>query len=296
VFVGSLLFIACSGDGETDRPDDETGGTSGASGTGATGGTGTPTGGAAGSGATGGSGGSGTAGGGSGGMAGMDPCAPCTPTTDCPSVMLPSDGIINNFDNLYVGETEPPENGIYGANDASGALKEMWWTGYFSGAYAYPDAGDTCAPSTTPLTRSLAGGQLHVTGTVGTYSGFGTWMEQCHIDMSAFSGISFRIGGDAGPTGTVQLRVFEQANTAPIDCRPMRGTCADATCSPATFAVTVPATPAVVTVAWDDFTGGAPSATVNPAQIWQFQWDFDWAEGGTPFPVDVTLDDVTLTP
>jgi hypothetical protein len=35
---------------------------------------------------------------------------------------------------------------------------------------------------------------------------------------------------------------------------------------------------------------------VNPAQIWQFQWDFDWAEGGTPFPVDVTLDDVTLTP
>jgi hypothetical protein len=47
-------------------------------------------------------------------------------------------------------------------------------------------------------------------------------------------------------------------------------------------------------VTWADFTGGAPSAGVDPSEIWQFQWDFDWADGTTPFPVDVTLDDVML--
>jgi hypothetical protein len=210
--------------------------------------------------------------------------------------MPPADGILNNFENLYVDPAELPENGIYGANDETGALKEEWWLGYFSGAYAYPDASDTCTTSETPLTRSLAGGELHVTGTVGTYSGLGIWMEQCLIDMSASSGISFRIGGDAGPTGTVQLRALARTNTAAIECRPGRGECADATCSPATVAVTVPSTPEVVTVSWDDFTAGMPSAGVDPSEIWQFQLDFDWADGTTPYPVDVTLDDVTLTP
>jgi hypothetical protein len=133
-----------------------------------------------------------------------------------------------------------------------------------------------------------------VTGTVGTYSGFGTWLEQCHVDMSDFSGISFRIGGDPGPTGTLQLRAFTKTNSPEVECRPERGTCTEATCSPATYTVTVPSSPTVVTVTWADFTGGAPSAGVDPSEIWQFQWDFDWADGTTPFPVDVTLDDVML--
>jgi hypothetical protein len=279
------LFIACSGDGETDRPDDD----------GMTGGTG-PTGGAAGSGMTGGSAGGGAAGsGGSGGSGGTDECA-CMPQTTCPTIMPPDDGIINNFENLFVDTNELPENGIYGANDEDGMVKMEWWLGYFSGAYAYPDASDPCATSDYLLTRSLAGGELSVSGTVGTYSGFGTWMEQCHIDMSEYSGISFRIGGDAGPTGTVQLRAFTKTNSAEVECRPGRGTCTDATCTPSTYTVTVPSTPTVVTVSWSDFTAGAPSAGVDPAEIWQFQWDFDWADGTTPYPVDVTLDDVELTP
>jgi hypothetical protein len=298
VILGSLVFIACGGGGDGgDRPDDETGG--GTSGTGPTGGTsGASTGGSV-TGGTSGSAGSGTggSGAGSGGSAGTDDCAPCTPSTACPTIMPPADGIINNFENVFVGEGEPPENGIYGANDETGMLKAEWWLGYFSGAYAYPDPSDTCSePPVSSLTRSLEGGELHVTGTVGTYSGFGTWMEQCIIDMSAFSGISFRIGGDVGPTGTLQLRVFAQSNTATDECRPGRGGCTDATCTPVTYTVTVPSTPEVVTVAWEDFTGGLPSATLDPSEIWQFQWDFDWAEGSTPYPVDVTLDDVTLTP
>jgi hypothetical protein len=216
------------------------------------------------------------------------------PATSCPTIAAPADGIINNFENLYVGSNEPPENGIYGANDEDGTLKMEWWLGYFSGAYAYPDASDPCATSDYLLTRSLAGGELHVTGTVGTYSGFGTWLEQCHVDMSDFSGISFRIGGDPGPTGTLQLRAFTKTNSAEVECRPERGTCTEATCSPATYTVTVPSSPAVVTLTWADFTGGAPSAGVDPSEIWQLQWDFDWADGTTPFPVDVTLDDVML--
>jgi len=135
-----------------------------------------------------------------------------------------------------------------------------------------------------------------VTGTVGTYSGFGTWMEQCLIDMSDFSGISFRIGGDPGPTGTVQLRAFTKTNSPEVECRPGRGTCTDASCSPATYTVTVPSSSEVVTVSWSDFSAGAPSPELDPAEIWQFQWDFDWTDGTTPYPVDVTLDDVMLTP
>ncbi|HVR20350.1 MAG TPA: hypothetical protein VMS65_11655 [Polyangiaceae bacterium] len=291
LIAGSLLVAACSGDGETgDRPD-ETGGSSGTGPTGGTSGTGTGgTSGSAGSGVTGGTAGSG----GSGGTGGTDECG-CTPVTTCSTVEPPSDGIINNFENLFVAAGELPENGIYGANDAAGMLKPEWWLGYFSGAYAYPDASDTCSVSTTPLTRSLAGGQLHVTGTVGAYSGFGTWMEQCLIDMSAYSGISFRIGGEVGPTGTLQLRAIARSNSAAPECRDTRGTCTAEACTPATYTVTVPSSPGVITVAWADFVGGAPSASVDPSEIWQFQWDFDWAEGTTPFAVDVTLDDVMLT-
>ena len=293
VLVGSLWFVACSGDGETDRPDDETGGTSGTGPTGGSSTGGSTTGGSAGN-AGSGVGGSAGSGAGSGGSGGADECT-CTPAADCPTIAAPSDGVINDFDNLFVADGELAENGIYGANDAMGMLKTEWWLGYFSGAYAYPDASDTCATATNPLTRSLAGGQLEVTGTVGTYSGFGVWMEQCLVDMSDYTGLSFRIGGDAGPTGTVQLRAFAKTNTAAVECRPGRGACTDATCSPATYTVTVPSSPEVVTVTWADFTAGAPSMGVDPSEIWQFQFDFDWADGTTPFPVDITLDDVILT-
>jgi hypothetical protein len=286
--AGSFVVAACGGDGETGERPEETGGSSGTG----TGGTSTGgTSGSAGSGMTGGTAGSG----GSGGSGGTD-CAPCTPVAECPTIMPPEDGVINNFENLFVGEGELPENGIYGANDDTGALKPEWWLGYFSGSYAYPDASDECVTADYPLTRSLAGGELNVSGTVGTYSGFGTWLEQCLIDMSSYSGISFRIGGDAGPSGIVRLRAFTQTNTAPPECRAARGTCTSGTCSPSTYTITVPATPEVMTVTWDDFAEGSPSVGVDPAEIWQFQWDFDWADGTTPYPVDITLDEVTLVP
>ncbi|HEX6274552.1 MAG TPA: hypothetical protein VFZ53_16025 [Polyangiaceae bacterium] len=285
--AGSYLVAACGGDGETGERPEETGGTSG---TGPTGGT-SGSGGSGGSGVTGGTAGSG----GSGGSGGTD-CAPCTPAAECPTIMPPADGIINNFENLYVGAGELPENGIYGANEEDGSLKPEWWLGYFSGAYAYPDASDPCVTSEFPLTRSLSGGELRVSGTVGTYSGFGTWLEQCLIDMSSYSGISFRIGGDPGPSGILRLRAFAQTNSAPVECRDDRGTCTAASCSPATYTITVPETPEVITVTWDDFVDGAPSAGVDPSEIWQFQWDFDWADGTSSYPVDITLDDVTLVP
>src|SRR5687767_13693755 len=112
VLVGSLLFIACSGDGDTDRPADE-----GMGGTG-------PTGGAAGSGVTG--GGGGMTGGSGGGGPGSGGCPACTPQT-CMTIPLPTD-TINDFDDLYFPEDDPA-NAIFGALDDMGALKNEWWLG-----------------------------------------------------------------------------------------------------------------------------------------------------------------------
>jgi len=296
VVVGSLLFVACGGDGETgDRPDE----TGGASGTGPTGGSstgGTATGGTSGA-TTGGAGGAGTSGG-SGGSAGTNTCKACE-VTAC-GTQTPPSNVINDFSNLLVA-AETPTFGIYGANDDAGMPKPEWWLGYFSGSFAYPGVPDACTGEATPmytLTRTDVAGELHVTGTVGTYSGFGVWLGQCKIDMSASSGVSFRIGGSTG-SGMVKFSVLTNTNLEPVMCLTGKGTCDVTTagaCTPASVSLPIPTTPEVVTVDWAELTGGSPVATVDPAQVMQLQWDFDWADTMTPYEVDVTLDDVTMVP
>jgi hypothetical protein len=52
-----------------------------------------------------------------------------------------------------------------------------------------------------------------------------------------------------------------------------------------------------VQVAWTELTGGSPEANVDPSKVLQLQWDFEWVDGmTTPYTVDVTVDDVVLTP
>jgi hypothetical protein len=293
VLVGSLLVVACSGDGETDRPDDEeTGGTSG---TGATGGS-TPTGGASGAGVTGGSSPGGAGAGGAGGSGGSNTCKACE-VTECGTQSPPTD-VINDFENLLI-DPLTPTFGIYNANDDMGMPKPEWWLGYFSGSFAYPGIPDACTGEPTPmypLTRTDASGEMHVTGTVGTYSGFGIWMGQCKIDMSSATGVSFRIGGTAG-SGMLKFSINTNSNLEPVMCTTGKGTCNIASagaCTPASVLIAIPATPEVVTVAFADLTGGSPVMTVDPAEVIQLQWDFDWADTMTPYEVDVTLDDVMM--
>ncbi len=296
VLVGSLLVIACSGDGETDRPDDETGGTSGTGGTGATGGTGTPTGGASGNAGSGATGGTNAGAGGSGGSGGSNTCKACD-VTECGTQSPPTD-VINDFENLLI-DPATPTFGIYNANDETGAPKPEWWTGYFSGSFAYPGIPEACTGEPMPmypLTREDASGTMHVTGTVGTYSGFGVWLGQCKIDMSGANGVSFRIGGNTG-SGMLKFSINTNSNLEPVMCTTGKGTCDIASagaCTPASTVISIPSDPEVVTVAFADLMGGSPVATVNSAEVIQLQWDFDWTDTMTPYEVDVTLDDVKM--
>src|SRR5262249_35051794 len=108
---------------------------------------------------------------------------------------------------------------------------------YFGGTYIYPTAcTNACvllqAPSPTPLSQDLGHGNWHITGSVGTYSGFGISMSQrtmpidtvtgtapyagnpyAMMDASAYSGISFTISGDAGASGNVILQMASAATT-----------------------------------------------------------------------------------
>jgi hypothetical protein len=212
---------------------------------------------------------------------------------------LPTD-TINDFDDLYF-PADDPTAGIFGILDDMGMLKPDWWLGFYSGSFAYPGIPEACSGEPTPqnlVTRDQTGGSLHVTGTVGTYSGFGVWLGQCLIDMSDSTGISFSIGGDAGPSGMLKVSVLTNTNAEADMCLTGRGACDPATagtCTPPSTTVAVPATPGTVTIPWTEFAMGSPMASVDPAEIVQLQWDFDWAEGGTPYEVDVTVDDVMVT-
>jgi hypothetical protein len=275
--LGSSLFIACGGGGDDARPEDDEG-------TGGKGGTG-----------TGGTSGASTGGSGTGGSG--NTCPQCMVQV-CSKLPLPTD-TINDFSNLRV-DPMTPTFGIYGANDDSGMTKPEWWLGYYSGSFAYPAIPEACKGEPTPMypiTRTDVEGELHVTGTVGTYSGFGVWLGQCIVDMSDSTGVSFKIGGTTG-SGMLKFSVNTNSNQAPDMCLTGKGTCNVDTagaCTPNSVSIAIPATPTVITVPWTDLMGGSPSATVNPEEVLQFQWDFDWSDTMTPYEIDVTVDDVMLS-
>jgi hypothetical protein len=144
--------------------------------------------------------------------------------------------------------------------------------------------------------------ELSMSGTVSAYTGFGVYLKQC-VDASAYSGISFKIGGNVGSPATLMLQA-KMNSTIPIKAGE-RGACVPAdpnntyaTCWDPVKWVTVPATPATVTVTWAEFAGGKPVATANPAEILGFQWSFNWAGGdaGAAYAVAVTIDDLAFVP
>ncbi|MGC4094215.1 MAG: hypothetical protein QM756_41160 [Polyangiaceae bacterium] len=69
--------------------------------------------------------------------------------------------------------------------------------------------------------------------------------------------------------------------------------------APTKSGITIPETPAVVTVNWSDVTGGMPataawSASTSPDEIVGLQWQFPWSAASAPYSVDITIDDITL--
>ena len=162
----------------------------------------------------------------------------------------------------------------------------------FSGfSFTYPAA----------IVSDVSTGVWHLTGTVGDYSGFALGFS-CAVDASMFTGVSFSIKGDAGATGRLMMEV----GTSPDDVNEATGAYSHGTCVPKTdrydgtcqsprVAVSVTGTANTVKLKWSDFKDGAPQASVSPDSITGIMWRFDWIGGATPFPVDVTLDDVMFT-
>jgi hypothetical protein len=147
-----------------------------------------------------------------------------------------------------------------------------------------------------------ASGALNVTGTVKTYDGFGIYFTAC-TDASAYTGVSFNIRGNAGPTGMLSFRIQTNATTA-VDSVNKKGSCvvppgtvdAYAICHAAMFNITVAPAGGVVEVKFSDVMGGAPVATVDGKDILGLEWAFPWAgPTDTMYPVDVTVDDIKFT-
>ena len=252
-------FAACSSD-----PDPGTGGTAGTPG--ASGSTGTAgTGGTAGSGTAGtattagtAAGGAGTAGSGTGGSGGGGSANACKGTK-------PTSNVISSFGDLVAG--------------TSGQLTFM--AGIPGGSFTYP---------TTAITAADSGMALNIKGNVGTYSGFGIYLNDC-ADMSLYTGVSFHIKGNAGGSGTLNFRVQLNSDT-PVDNANKKGTCVAtdpmdtyASCHhPAIDITGITADGKTVMVNFTDLTGGKPTVAVDPKEIVGFEWAFtypDVSAGGT---------------
>jgi len=177
--------------------------------------------------------------------------------------------------------------------------------------------GTTSWPSAT-LTSDVTASNWHLSGQIADYTGFGLYLNAkggaCSlVDASGYSGISFKISGDALPTGrTLTMQVGTAAdqissawlvaagdtNVTPNfgRCTPASANRYDGSCGTPSVAIPITSTPTVVTVKWADLVGGKPATTVNPAEITSISWFFAW--GGatdTAYPVNITIDDLAFS-
>lgn len=272
-FVAVSAFAACSSEDDPNpnkNNNNNTGGSSAGSGTAGTApkaGTTSTTGGSgtAGSG-TAGSGTSGSGTGGSGGAANSFPCAGMKPTAP----------LITDFSDL--------------TPNATNAGQFTFTAGLPGGTFAYQPAA---------LTVTDATDALNVKGNIMAYDGFGVYFTTC-ADASAYTGVSFSIKGNAGPTGKLSFRFQTNANY-PVDQVNKKGACvvpagtADPypLCHAATYDITVTPEGSTVEVKFSDVAGGAPVATVDGKDVIGLEWAFPWmGAADTAYMADVTVDDI----
>lgn len=237
----------------------------------------------------------------------------CNPpvTTYCTGTVPPA-ALISDF-SIPTGTTTPVVFGIWGQS-------------IFGGPYTYPGTVPSCETGTVsayPLTQTVTGGNWNIQGTVGAYSGLGLWWNcktgtaaaptytaACTIDASAYTGISFTISGSIGPvssgTGTVGLAMqvptpstlapkYDSAGN-PKNC----GTCTATTCG-SSIAVPVTATATTVTFTWAQLGVTTPDAIAGISFTFTdpFSLNGGYATSpftATPYPVNITIDDLQFTP
>jgi hypothetical protein len=175
--------------------------------------------------------------------------------------------------------------------DPAQARFGIFGTNFAGGTYQYP----------TSIVSTFTAMNWHLTGTVGDYSGFGLYLA-CKSDASAFTGIQLDISGTFGngDGGTSAARVTMGVGT-PVDefdsghasMPPTWGTCATGCASP-TRDVPILATTTTFQALWSSFTGGMPVSQPDPTQLLYVFFAFPWSGTQTPYPVDVTIDNVML--
>jgi hypothetical protein len=200
-------------------------------------------------------------------------------------------------------------------------LTDFTYTPTDAGALTAPRFGSSghltggMSPYPTTLTSDLTQGNWHITGTVNTYAGFNLYFDNCdRVDASKFTGLSFTVSGTVPSAMTLSVGTVDNtakwtwmANNGKTTAKDTDvGKCAPTQdtqnqyyapgCTPGatTFAVTATATP--VSATWATLTGGAPNATVNPAEITSVAWIFPWVDGQAPYQVDFTIDDISFLP
>jgi hypothetical protein len=203
----------------------------------------------------------------------------------------------------------------YAAVDAGGAAAPTeatfgdFKTTFSGGTYIYPDSASALPPA---LTSDITHSNWHISGTVGTYSGFGLYWNACALlDASAFKGISMIISGNI-PANTLYMSVdtaedevataWYVANKITPANAGAFGTCVpisnqyDGTCTTPSKVIPVTATPTTVAILWADLTGGKPQASVTPDKLTSISFYFSYSFGTAPYPVDITIDDLSFVP
>ena len=140
------------------------------------------------------------------------------------------------------------------------------------------------------LAENMTGSDWHITGVIGDYSAFALALS-CITDASAYAGIEFTIRGNAGIPSRLTLSASFSGDDPGSRVTPSLGMC-EGTCTAPSTVVNVTPTKTLVQIPWSRFVGGRPMATLNPAQLTGFRWIFAWSGAGTPYPVDVTVDDL----
>lgn len=186
------------------------------------------------------------------------------------------------------------------------------FTSMLSGStFVYPGDG------AYPVHSDVSGGNWHLTGTLGNYSGFGISFANCYlVDASAYKGISFTVQGSVPMGNSITLSVGTAADDItsvwlnrnampPPDPKlvPNAGRCVpamlqyDGSCGAPNRAVPVTAEATTVQVLWTELSGGRPAAALDPKEITGISWIFPAPAGaGTSTPVtydvDLTIDDL----
>ena len=144
--------------------------------------------------------------------------------------------------------------------------------------------GGTYTYQAKKLTLSNAGMMLNVKGTVDNYYGFGLYFNTC-TDASAYTGITFTIKGNAGPTGKIGFRIQTNSNMA-VNASAMKGTCVVPPgttntyelCHDGEVEVPVTAEGSVVSVNFSEIMLGVPVDGVTAKELVGLEWAFRWTE------------------